>query len=73
MIILEDHTERGIGYDDFLIETAFNETLPTDLRVLTGTNYGTVVDIMGLNPRFEGRSYRLFSQIATDHTEKDQG
>ena len=59
-------------YDDFLLEAAFNEALPTDLRVLAGINYGTVVDTMALSPRFENRSYRLFSQIAPDYVENDE-
>jgi len=40
-------------YDDFLLEAAFNETLPIDLRVLAGINYGTVLDAMALSPHFE--------------------
>lgn len=54
-------------YDDYLLEAAFNQALPVDLRVLAGINYGTVVDTMALNPRFENRSYRLFNEIAPDY------
>ena len=64
---------REVGtYDDFLLEAAFNQALSTDLRVLAGIKYGTVVDTMALSPRFENRSYRLFSQIAPDYVEKDE-
>lgn len=59
-------------YDDFLLEAAFNQALPTDLRILAGINYGTVVDVMSLSPRFENRSYRLFSQIAPDYIGNDE-
>ncbi len=59
-------------YDDFLLEAAFNQALPTDLRVLAGINYGTVVDTMALSPRFENRSYRLFSQIAPGYVGNDE-
>ncbi len=57
-------------YDEFLLEAAFNQALPTDLRVLAGINYGTVVDTMALSPRFESRFHRLFNQIAPDYVEK---
>jgi hypothetical protein len=59
-------------YDDFLLEAAFNQALPTDLRVLAGINYGTVLDTMAVSPRFENRSYRLFSQIAPDYVRNDE-
>jgi len=59
-------------YDDFLLEAAFNQTLPADLRVLAGINYGTVVDTMALSPRLENRYYRLFSQIAPDYAGSDK-
>lgn len=54
-------------YDDYLLEAAFSQALPTDLRVLAGINYGTVVQTTALSPRFENRAYRLFSQIAPDY------
>ncbi len=59
-------------YDDFLLEAAFNQALPADLRVLAGINYGTVVGTMALSPRFENRSYRLFSQIAPEYAGNDE-
>ena len=58
-------------YDDFLLEAAFNQTLPPDLRVLAGINYGTVVDAMALSPRFENRSYELFSKMAPSYIENE--
>jgi hypothetical protein len=54
-------------YDDFLLESAFNETLSTDLRVLAAINYGTIVDAISLSPHFENRSYKLFCQIVPDY------
>jgi hypothetical protein len=51
-------------YDDFLLERAFNETQPTDLRVLAAINYGVLADTIRLIPKYENRFYRLFCEIA---------
>ena len=59
-------------YDDFLLEAAFNEALPENLRVLAAINYGTIVDAMALDPNFENRSYKLFCEIALDFIPKDE-
>ncbi|MGD0232709.1 MAG: hypothetical protein ABSC19_20545 [Syntrophorhabdales bacterium] len=53
-------------YDDFLLEAAFSDTLSADLRALAAINYGNVVGAITLDPHFEGRSYKLFCQIAED-------
>jgi hypothetical protein len=54
-------------YDDFLLEAAFNETHPTNLRVLAAINYGVVADAMRLSPHFENRLYKLFCKIVPDY------
>jgi len=59
-------------YDDFFLEAAFHDTLPTDLRVLAAINYGAVMEINSLSSKFESRSYRLFSQIAPDYILNDE-
>lgn len=53
-------------YDDFLLEAAFNKALPDNLRVLAAINYGNVADAMSIDPHFENRCYKLFSEIVTD-------
>jgi hypothetical protein len=59
-------------YDDFLLEAAFNKALPDDLRVLSAINYGTIIDLMTLDPHFENRSYNLFCKIVPDFLPKDE-
>jgi hypothetical protein len=53
-------------YDDFLLESAFNETLPGDLRVLAAINYGVISDAVSIIPHFENRCYKLFCKIVPE-------
>ncbi len=58
-------------YDDLLLESAFNEKLPLELRILAGINYGTVIDAMSMSRKYENRCFKLFCDIAPDFRRND--